>query len=550
MTPSKFPKFDIWVLAPIFIAAFVLLPVFCVFYLALFPDQNIWPHLLNTVLPHYLTNSLIMMGGVGTWALLIGVPTAWLVAHYDFTARNILQWALFLPLAIPTYIGAYAFVDFWEYAGPAQTLLRDTFGWQNPQDYTQWFIPVRSQLSAIFVLGFGLYPYVYMLARAAFVEQSANAVESARCLGIGAWGCFFRVSLPLAWPAIVIALALVAMETLGEFGAMEFFAVQTLTTGIFTVWLEGSNIGGAAQIASIIFALIMALVLIERISRRRVQVFSNAVRPIARYRLTGMANIMATGFCACVVFLGFILPFGIIANYALQRGDWGSARLWIAAFTSIWTAVVAVIAIVCLALILIFALRLSRSVLPRLLAPISTIGYAAPGAILGLGILIAFAWFDHAVADVVFWLFGLDIGLLLTGSAAGVICAYVIRFFALASGGLDAGFGRIAPSLGLVARSLGATPGRVLRRVHMPMMRTTILSISALIFVDCIKELPATLLLRPFGYHNLATHVYDFASLEDIRGASVGAVLIILTSIGAVALLARSWRGVGADKSG
>ena len=543
MTPSKFPKFDIWVLAPIFIAAFVLLPVFCVFYLALFPDQNIWPHLLNTVLPHYLTNSLIMMGGVGTWALLIGVPTAWLVAHYDFTARNILQWALFLPLAIPTYIGAYAFVDFWEYAGPAQTLLRDTFGWQNPQDYTQWFIPVRSQLSAIFVLGFGLYPYVYMLARAAFVEQSANAVESARCLGIGAWGCFFRVSLPLAWPAIVIALALVAMETLGEFGAMEFFAVQTLTTGIFTVWLEGSNIGGAAQIASIIFALIMALVLIERISRRRVQVFSNAVRPIARYRLTGMANIMATGFCACVVFLGFILPFGIIANYALQRGDWGSARLWIAAFTSIWTAVVAVIAIVCLALILIFALRLSRSVLPRFLAPISTIGYAAPGAILGLGILIAFAWFDHAVADVVFWLFGLDIGLLLTGSAAGVICAYVIRFFALASGGLDAGFGRIAPSLGLVARSLGATPGRVLRRVHMPMMRTTILSISALIFVDCIKELPATLLLRPFGYHNLATHVYDFASLEDIRGASVGAVLIILTSIGAVALLARSWRG-------
>ena len=543
MTPSKFPKFDIWVLAPIFIAAFVLLPVFCVFYLALFPDQNIWPHLLNTVLPHYLTNSLIMMGGVGTWALLIGVPTAWLVAHYDFTARNILQWALFLPLAIPTYIGAYAFVDFWEYAGPAQTLLRDTFGWQNPQDYSQWFIPVRSQLSAIFVLGFGLYPYVYMLARAAFVEQSANAVESARCLGIGAWGCFFRVSLPLAWPAIVIALALVAMETLGEFGAMEFFAVQTLTTGIFTVWLEGSNIGGAAQIASIIFALIMALVLIERISRRRVQVFSNAVRPIARYRLTGMANIMATGFCACVVFLGFILPFGIIANYALQRGDWGSARLWIAAFTSIWTAVVAVIAIVCLALILIFALRLSRSVLPRLLAPISTIGYAAPGAILGLGILIAFAWFDHIVADVVFWLFGLDIGLLLTGSAAGVICAYVIRFFALASGGLDAGFGRIAPSLGLVARSLGATPGRVLRRVHMPMMRTTILSISALIFVDCIKELPATLLLRPFGYHNLATHVYDFASLEDIRGASVGAVLIILTSIGAVALLARSWRG-------
>ena len=543
MTPSKFPKFDIWVLAPIFIAAFVLLPVFCVFYLALFPDQNIWPHLLNTVLPHYLINSLIMMGGVGTWALLIGVPTAWLVAHYDFTARNILQWALFLPLAIPTYIGAYAFVDFWEYAGPAQTLLRDTFGWQNPQDYSQWFIPVRSQISAIFVLGFGLYPYVYMLARAAFVEQSANAVESARCLGIGAWGCFFRVSLPLAWPAIVIALALVAMETLGEFGAMEFFAVQTLTTGIFTVWLEGSNIGGAAQIASIIFALIMALVLIERISRRRVQVFSNAVRPIARYRLTGMANIMATGFCACVVFLGFILPFGIIANYALQRGDWGSARLWIAAFTSIWTAVVAVIAIVCLALILIFALRLSRSVLPRLLAPISTIGYAAPGAILGLGILIAFAWFDHAVADVVFWLFGLDIGLLLTGSAAGVICAYVIRFFALASGGLDAGFGRIAPSLGLVARSLGATPGRVLRRVHMPMMRTTILSISALIFVDCIKELPATLLLRPFGYHNLATHVYDFASLEDIRGASVGAVLIILTSIGAVALLARSWRG-------
>ena len=427
--------------------------------------------------------------------------------------------------------------------GPRPNPFARYFWLAKPARLSQWFIPVRSQLSAIFVLGFGLYPYVYMLARAAFVEQSANAVESARCLGIGAWGCFFRVSLPLAWPAIVIALALVAMETLGEFGAMEFFAVQTLTTGIFTVWLEGSNIGGAAQIASIIFALIMALVLIERISRRRVQVFSNAVRPIARYRLTGMANIMATGFCACVVFLGFILPFGIIANYALQRGDWGSARLWIAAFTSIWTAVVAVIAIVCLALILIFALRLSRSVLPRLLAPISTIGYAAPGAILGLGILIAFAWFDHAVADVVFWLFGLDIGLLLTGSAAGVICAYVIRFFALASGGLDAGFGRIAPSLGLVARSLGATPGRVLRRVHMPMMRTTILSISALIFVDCIKELPATLLLRPFGYHNLATHVYDFASLEDIRGASVGAVLIILTSIGAVALLARSWRG-------
>lgn len=527
---------DGWTLAPILIAAFVLLPVVCVFILAFFPTENIWPHLLATVLPHYLANSLTTMLSVAALALFLGVPTAWLVALHDFTARGLLQWALFLPLAIPPYIAAYAFVDFWDYGGAAQAFFA-TLGWQNA---TTPF-PLRSQISAIFVLGFGLYPYVYMLARAAFFEQSAGAVETARCLGVGAWGCLWRVCLPLAWPAIIVALALVAMETLGEFGAMEFLGVQTLTTGIFTLWLESANLGGAAQIASLVFILVLGLILLERFFRRRQRVYSVAggARPLVRRPLAGIANLAAFGFCALPVSFGFILPFAVIARLALKQGGWADPHLWSATATSVWTAALAVVLILALALILIFALRLSRSPLPRFLAPITTIGYAAPGAILGLGILIALSRFDIALAESVLWLSGLDIGLLLTGSAAGLICAYIIRFFALASGGLDAGFGRIAPNLGLAARSLGHTPRGVLTHIHIPMLRTSLLSIAALIFVECIKELPATLLLRPFGYHNLATRVYEFASLEDFRGAAPSAMAIILTSIVAVAILAR-----------
>jgi iron(III) transport system permease protein len=484
-----------------------------------------------------------MMAGVGVLTAAAGTATAWLVVMYRFPGSRWLDHALLLPLAIPAYIGAYALVDLLEYAGPVQGALRHAFGWASPRDY--WFPPIRSRTAAIVVLSASLYPYVDRRARAAVREQSGNAYEVARALGVGPWGLFWRVGLPLARPAVAAGVALAMMETVNDFGAVSYFGVQTLTTGIFSVWLSAGNAGGAAQLALISLLVVFALAGVERIGRWRLRFHRTArqARPVTPARLTGGRGWAATALCLVPFGLGFVLPVSVIMGHALDNpGAWISAGLARALVNTLTVGASAAALAVGAALALVYAVRMSRRRGVRLLLPLTAIGYAAPGAVLAVGLLIPVAAFDHWLADAVLALTGHDPGLILTGSAALLVLAYVVRFFAVAQGAADAAFGRVAPSLPMAARSLGQGMGGVLRRVYLPMMRGSVGMALLIVFVDCVKELPATLLLRPFNFDTLATRVYDKANLENLGEAAPAAILVIAVGLVAVALLARASR--------
>lgn len=534
---------DFWSAGALLIAFLVILPIASVVWIAFHPDENIWPHLLATTLPRYLVNSAVMMLAVGVLSAMIGVGAAWLVAMYRFAGSRWLEWLLLFPLAIPAYVGAYALVDFLEYAGPVQTLLRDGFGWSTSRDY--WFPEIRSRGAAILVMSLSLYPYVYLLTRSAFREQSGSTYDVARALGAGPLKRFWRVGLPLVRPAIAAGSAIVMMETVSDFGTVEYFAVQTLTTGIFTVWLEANNAGGAAQIAGIVLLLVLLLVGLEKASRRNQRFHEGArrIQPVEQIRLSGAQSWLATLFCTLPFLAGFVLPVGVMLSHALRNTQyWANPNLGRALWNTISVGGGAAIITVIAAIFLVYGVRLTGRRIPRLVLPLTTIGYAAPGAVLAAGILIPMAAADHALADFVEWLTGADIGLLMTGSGFAIVFAYSVRFFAIAQGAADGAMGRISPSLPMAARSLGRTAGGTLRTVYAPLIRGSVLTALLLVFVDCVKELPATLLLRPFNYNTLSTLVYEQASLENIGEASPAALLVIGVGMLAVLLLARSNR--------
>ncbi len=534
---------DRWSILAAAIAAVVLLPLVAVLWIALNPTDNIWPHLVATVLPRYLLNTAILMVSVGALAAVAGTVCAWLVVMYRFPFSRVLEWALLLPLAIPAYVGAYALVDFLEYAGPVQSGLRGLFGWRSAQDYA--FPEVRSHGAAIVVLAASLFPYVYLLVRAALREQSASSYEVARALGAGPWRRFVSVGLPLSRPAIAAGVAIVMMETVNDFGTVEYFAVQTLTTGIFSVWLESYNAGGAAQIAMVILTLVLVLVTLEKISRRnaRFHRMSRHQRPVERIALTGAGAWAATAACLLPFAVGFALPAGVILSHAFANAEnWADPGLIRATLNTLGVGGAAALVTVGGALLLVYGVRLGGRSLPRALLPVTTIGYAAPGAVLGIGLLLPLSGLDHQIADLWLALTGRDPGLLLSGTAAAIVLAYTVRFFAIAVGATDAAMGRISPSIPMAARSLGRGPAATLRAVHLPLIRGSVGTALLLVFVDCVKELPATLLLRPFNFSTLATRVYDQASLENIGDAAPAAVLVILVGLAAVIALARTSR--------
>ncbi|MCB2111198.1 MAG: iron ABC transporter permease [Defluviimonas sp.] len=537
------PASGLWSLGAALIAALVAVPILSVVVLAFHPTENIWPHLLHATLPRYAANTAILALGTGALAASVGAGAAWLVTMYRFPLVGALEWLLLLPLAIPAYVGAYALVDFLDYSGPVQVALRAAAGWSSARDY--WFPQIRSPLAAIVVLAAALYPYVYLLARAAFREQPAGSYEVARALGAGPIALFRRVGLPLARPAIAAGAAVVMMETVNDFGVVDYFAVQTLTTGIFSVWLETGNAGGAAQIACVILAAILLLVGLEKAGRRRSRYYQSArqPRPVVRIALKGPAALAATAACALPVLAGFVLPLAVIAGHAATTAEgWVDAGLLRALLHTLVTGGAAAALTVAGALVLVYGVRLSGHAVPRRLLPLTTIGYAAPGAVLAVGILIPLAALDHRIADAWTWATGHDPGLLLTGSAAAIVLAYFVRFFAIAQGATDAAFGRVPPSLPMAARSLGRSAGGTLGAVYLPMMRGSVGAALLLVFVDCVKELPATLLLRPFNYDTLATRVHEKASLENLAEAAPPALLVIAVGLVSVALLARAQR--------
>jgi iron(III) transport system permease protein len=534
---------DLWTFGALGIAGVVLAPMLSVLWIAFNPTENIWPHLMATVLPRYMANTLILMLGVALVTAMVGTGAAWLTTMYRFPGRRWLDYALLFPLAIPAYVGAYALVDFLQYAGPVQTGLRGLMGWETARDY--WFFPVRSRGMAVIVLSAALYPYVYLLARAAFREQSGCSYEVARALGCGPWQLFMRVGLPLARPAIATGVALALMETVADYGTVQHFGVQTLTTGIFSTWLNGNNAGGAAQIAGVVLTLILLLVGLERISRRnaRFHRIGRTGRPVEPAQLPQLQGWIAAALCFVPVLVGFVLPVAVMGWHALRKPEvWLSPGLARALVNTVTTGGAAAVLTVGAAIFLVYGVRMANQTAARWVLPVTTLGYAAPGAVLAVGILIPLAAVDHKLADAVLAVSGWDPGLMLTGTAAALVLAYAVRFFGVAQGAVDSAFGRISPSLPMAARSLGRSPGGALRAVHLPLMRGSVATALLVVFVDCVKELPATLLLRPFNYNTLATRVFELASLERLQEAAPAALMVIAVGLCAVAMLARTNR--------
>lgn len=533
---------DGWRIAALCVALAVIAPILSVIWIAFHPTEQIWSHMMATVLPRYFWETLKLMVFVAVIAGFAGAGTAWLVTFYRFRGSRVLGVILLFPMAIPAYVGAYALVDFLDYSGLVQTLLRETFGWSDARDY--WFFEIRSDWACAVVLAAAQYPYVYLLARAALREQAGAALEVGRSLGLGPFALFWRLGVPMMRPALAAGIALVMMETVADFGTVQHFGVQTLTTGVFSLWLGQGNAGGAAQIACVILALIALLLGFEAISRRGAKFHNRTLRPITQRPLTGWRGALALGLGLVPFLVGFALPVGVMLGLSLSSPSvWAKAGLVQAALNTALVGGTAAVLTVMAAVILVFGIRMSRSgQIMQMLLPITSLGYAAPGAVLALGLLIPLAAFDQTLADAVLALTGHDPGLLITGTSAAIVLAYALRFFGIAQGAIESAFGRLSPNLPLAARSLGRTPWGTMRAVHLPLMRGSIASALLVVFVDCVKELPATLMLRPFNFNTLSTRVYELASLEHLSEAAPAALIVMAMGLAATLLLAQNQR--------
>ncbi|CAN5650989.1 iron ABC transporter permease [soil metagenome] len=535
---------DGWLLAALAVAAAMLLPLLSLAWTAAQGSAGLWAHIAVYVLPQAALNTVLLLAGVGALVVVIGTGSAWLVSAYDFPGRSPLSWALLLPLAVPTYIIAFAYLDLLHPLGPVQGALRAVLGYDSPRDFR---LPdLRSLPGCILLLGFVLYPYVYLTARAMFLTQAASLVEAARSLGVGGRALFLRVALPLARPAIAIGAALALLETLNDIGASEFLGVQTLTVAIYSTWITRSDLPGAAQIAVAMLLLVVAVLAMERYGRRRQRYASTQrPRPIQTQRLRGGKAWLATTLCAVPVLVGFAAPAGFLLVESWQRvnGDGVSPQLLASAWNTVRIAVVATLATVTAGLVLAWALRLAqarrRSRAASAAMRIGSLGYAFPGTVLAIALLAPLSWFDAATFALLAPL-GIEPRMLLMGSAAALVLSYVLRFLAIAAGGIEAGLTRIPVSLDQAARGLGAAPAGMLRRVHLPLLRPALAAAALLVFVDAMKELPATLLLRPLNFETLATWLYAEAVRGTYEEGAVAALLIVLIGLLPVALLARA----------
>ncbi len=527
-------------MATLVVALVVALPILGIPWLALFPRENIWPHLVSTVLPGYVLTTLGLMLGVTFGVLTMGVTSAWLVTMCRFPGRRIFEWAMLLPMAVPAYVVAYVYTDFLEYAGPVQIGLRHLFGWQSAADY--WFPEIRSLGGAIAMMSMVLYPYVYLLSRAAFLEQSVGLLDASRTLGCGPWATFFRVSLPMARPSIATGAALALMETLNDVGTVDFFAVHTLTLGIYDVWLNMGNIGGAAQIAMVMLVFVMALLTIERRSRRRHKHYqiSGRLKELPAHRLVGARAGLAFVACLLPVAAGFIIPASMLVTNSLRYFDesW-TPELLQYALNSLTLSFGAAVAAVCIALLLAYGRRLVGGKVVGGAVSFASFGYAVPGAVLAIGVIIPLAGVDNALDAFMRERFGMSTGLLFSGTVFAILFAYVVRFLAIALGSVDSSLAKVTPAMDMAARTLGHGPMATFFKVHLPLIRGGVLIGVLVVFVDCMKELPATLILRPFNFDTLATYVYQFASDELIEQASLGALGIVVAGLIPVIVLSR-----------
>ena len=518
------------------IAAFLSLPVIVIVSYLLKADGALWQHLFDTVLNDYLVNSLLLLLGVGTGVLLLGVPTAWLTSMCSFPGRRWLSWALLLPLAIPAYIIAYTYTGLLDFAGPVQTWIRDLTG-LGYGDY--WFFEIRSLGGAIVMMSLVLYPYVYLMARAAFLEQSVNSIEVGCSLGYSRWRAMWSLALPMARPAIIAGLSLALMETLADYGTVQYFGVSTFTTGIFRTFYGYGDMAAAAQLAASLLAFVILLVLLERYSRRRAS-YHSAAESRARadlIPLTGTKAVMAVIACSAPLIFGFIIPATQLLFWAVFEAEplgWDFVTL---AWNSFSLAFLAAIIAVTLAIILSYAKRTKPIKPVRTVIAMAGFGYALPGTIIAIGVLIPLAWADHSLIAL-FESLGWDSpGLLLSGSLVALLFAYTVRFLAVALGSVQSGLEKIKPSLDHAGRSMGHNPLTLLRKIHVPLMRSSILTALLIVFVDVLKELPATLILRPFNFNTMAVRAYELASDERLVDAAPASIMIVLVGLIPVLML-------------
>ncbi len=524
-----------WRWAARLLAISVLIPLAVILGSWLYFDPQVWSHLGGTVLPGLLVNTGWLIFGVATGSLLLGVPLAWLTVMCDFPGRRILDWALMLPFALPAYVLAFVFVGVFDFAGPLQAGLRELFGLQ-----PAWAFEVRNTFGVIVVMTLVLYPYVYMLARVSFLGQGRSAYEAGRSLGLGPWAAFFRVSLPMARPGIIAGLSLALMEALADFGAVAVFNYDTFTTAIYKAWFGFFDLQSAAQLASILLTFVLVALVIERRFRDRARfTASGPGGPQRRMRLLGGRALAASLFAWSVFLLAFALPaiqlliwaHGSIGDLDQRYVDLLEHTLALGALAALST--------VAAAFVLAFAQRYHGDYSTGLSVRIGTLGYALPGSVLAVGVMLSLTWFDNRLADAVEWLTGRDIGLLLSGTLVALLMAYFARFLAVAYGPVDSSLERIRPSLRDAARSLGASQWETVWRIYLPMLRPGLLTAGLLVLVDVMKEMPATLLLRPFGWDTLAVRIYELTSEGEWERAALPAVALLLVGLLPVILLVR-----------
>ena len=530
-------------LIPVLLAALVALPVGSVLTnLLLGGTGDTWQHLASTVLPEYIGNTLWLLGGVGIGVIVLGVATGWLTAVHRFPGQSFFEWALVLPMAMPAYVMAYVYTDLLQFVGPVQTTLRETFGWSRA-DY--WFPDVRSRGGAILMFVLVLYPYVYLLARTAFLERAHGMIEAARTLGMGPWRSFFSVSLPLARPAIAAGASLALMETLADYGTVSYFAVPTFTTGIYRAWFSMGDRIAAAQLAASLLGFIVLLMAFERITRGKARFHDPTLRQRSGggARLKGVQAWGATVFCALPLLLGFLLPALLLARLAWSGSTdeeyGGASRFLTLAANSLTLSSVTAIAAVLLALFLAYAGRLWPGWLLRAMNRLVGLGYAVPGSVIAVGVLIPVTRVDTWLAAQWTHWFGVNPGLILTGGVAAMIYAYLVRLLAVALQTVQSGLSRVTRSMDDVARSLGESQFGTLRRVHAPLLRSSLFTAGLLVFVDVMKELPATLVMRPFNLDTLATQTYTLAADERLAEAAVPALAIVLVGLLPLIVLSR-----------
>jgi len=527
-------------LALVLLSLLFCIPVIVICGSLFFPAKEIWTHLFNTVLIDYVSNSFTLLIGVGFLSLILGIIPAWLITMYKFPMSRYLEWAVLLPMSMPAYIVAYSYTGAFDASGPVQEMIRGLTGWEY-HDY--WFPEVRSLGGATAMLSFVLYPYIYLLTRASFIEQSVCVLEVSRTLGCNYVDAFRRVALPIARPAIIVGLSLVLMETLADYGTVQYFGVSAFTTGIFRTWFGMDNSLAAAQLSALLLLFVAVFIFLERRSRTQLAFHHTSSRysPLLKQKLKGTRAFFAFFVCFIPLLLGFIIPASFLFNWAIESySEIFNKDFYLLLFNTLALAFITALLALAIALFLGYTNRNSYSFINRLLVRFIGIGYAIPGTVIAIGVLIPFAWFDNRLDDFLKIHFNISSGLLISGTLFILIFAYLVRFLAISINTVDAALSKIKPEMDEVAKTNGFSHIGIVKRIHIPIMRGSLLTALLLVFVDVLKELPATLILRPFNFNTLAVRTFELANEERLADAALPALAIVVAGIIPVIMISNS----------